>query len=71
MISIKIKGSNEDAFSVTIEPTATILELKAKISAHFESTSPTPPDQQRLIFTGKVLKDQDTLENYKLNDGNT
>lgn len=71
MISIKVKGSNEDAFSVTIEPTATILELKTKISAHFESISPTPPDQQRLIFTGKVLKDQDTLETYKLNDGNT
>jgi ubiquilin len=70
-ITVKVKGSNEDAFPISIETTQTVLELKQLISKHFESSAPVPTDSQRLIFAGRVLKDEDKLEVYKLQDGST
>ncbi|KAJ3256700.1 hypothetical protein HK103_005195 [Boothiomyces macroporosus] len=70
-ISIKIKCSNESAFSVSVDSEASTLQLKNEISKHFQNSSPTPPEQQRLIFAGKVLKDEELLSVYKVQDGNT
>jgi ubiquilin len=70
-ISVKIKCSNETAFSITVDSTETVSALKTLIEKHFELTTPTPSSSQRLIFAGKVLKDDDTLESYKLQEGNT
>jgi ubiquilin len=70
-ISIKIKCSNETAFSVTADSTSNVSVLKGLIEKHFGDTTPTPSLSQRLIFAGKVLKDEETLESYKLTEGNT
>ncbi|KAJ3323025.1 hypothetical protein HDV06_002471 [Boothiomyces sp. JEL0866] len=70
-ISIKIKCSNESAFSVSVDSEATTLQLKTEISKHFEGSNPTPVEQQRLIFAGKVLKDEESLTVYKVQEGNT
>jgi len=41
--------------------------LKDKIAAEAD----VPADRQRLIYSGRVLKDQDTLEVYKIKSGHT
>ncbi|KAI8896471.1 hypothetical protein BC833DRAFT_597401 [Globomyces pollinis-pini] len=70
-INVKIKCSNESAFSISIDSEAKVLELKEAITTHFKDTSPTAPTDQRLIFAGKVLKDEESLAVYKLSEGNT
>ncbi|KAJ3045732.1 hypothetical protein HDV00_007858 [Rhizophlyctis rosea] len=67
-ITIKIKTSNEAAFPVTIDTDATVADLKAEIQKVSPAEGGTPP---RLIFAGKVLKDEETLQIYKVADGNT
>ncbi|KAI9099277.1 hypothetical protein DFS34DRAFT_617014 [Phlyctochytrium arcticum] len=67
--TIKIKQANESAFSVTIDLSSTVLQLKQKIEADGPGNVPTT--QQRLIFAGKVLKDEDKLDSYKMTEGNT
>ncbi|CAH1762295.1 8292_t:CDS:2 [Entrophospora sp. SA101] len=45
----------------------TVLEFKQLIGEKSE----IPADRQRLIYSGKVLKDNDTLETYKIAEGHT
>ncbi|KAK9718737.1 hypothetical protein K7432_005282 [Basidiobolus ranarum] len=66
-ITINIKCSNETKYSVAIDTEKTVLELKEAIA----EKSDTPAERQRLIFSGRVLKDADTVESYKIADGNT
>ncbi|TPX71402.1 hypothetical protein SpCBS45565_g01154 [Spizellomyces sp. 'palustris'] len=68
-ITIKIKQANESAFSIPIDAEATVLALKEKIEA--DGPGNVPVSQQRLIFAGKVLKDEDLLTTYKMAEGNT
>jgi ubiquilin len=71
MITVKIKTSSEAAFPIEIEASATILELKTKIKNHFGQESQAAEETQRLIFAGKVLKDAETIESYKIQNDNT
>ncbi|KAG2178390.1 hypothetical protein INT44_001542 [Umbelopsis vinacea] len=66
-ININIKSSSDKKFVITIEPSKTILDLKEAIAAQTD----VPADRQRLIFSGRVLKDNDLLSDYKVADGNT
>jgi ubiquilin len=66
-ITINIKCSNSDKSSVVVSTSATIVELKAKIAEVTE----VPPESQRLIYKGKVLKDDSTVEFYAIADGDT
>ncbi len=70
-ISVKVKCSNETAFSVTVDSSSSVSVLKNLIEKHFGDATPTPAGSQRLIFAGKVLKDDESLESYKLMEGNT
>ncbi|OAJ45165.1 hypothetical protein BDEG_28326 [Batrachochytrium dendrobatidis JEL423] len=74
-ISIKIKCSNEAAFTLTIDPqTDTVLDLKNKITAHLlqsEGSTNVSAETMRLIYSGKVLKDPDMLSVYKVSDSAT
>lgn len=69
MITINIKTSTEGKFTVDVEncEVITVLELKKVIA----EKSNIAADQQRLIYSGKVLKDADVLSTYKLDQGHT
>jgi ubiquilin len=66
-LTLTIKCSNADKATVVIESTATVLDLKNKISEQLS----VPATQQRLIYKGRVLKDESTLENYDIQNEHT
>jgi ubiquilin len=66
-ITVHIKCSNSDKAEIKIELSATVLSLKEKIAEVLS----VPASQQRLIYKGRVLKDESTLENYDVQDGHT
>jgi ubiquilin len=66
-ISVNVKASGDKKFVISIEPEKTILDFKQMIA---EQTD-VPADRQRLIYSGRVLKDNDTLLDCKIADGNT
>ncbi|OUM55080.1 hypothetical protein BVG19_g4559 [[Candida] boidinii] len=66
-ITITIKASGDQKFTVSIDPSITVSALKDKIA----TLSEIPADSQRLIYSGKVLKDNDTIETYKIKDGHS
>ncbi|KAJ3188673.1 hypothetical protein HDU85_004387 [Gaertneriomyces sp. JEL0708] len=68
-ITIKVKTPSESAFPITVAVDNTVLELKEKIEK--DGPGNVPVSEQRLIFAGKVLKDEEKLSVYKMKDGNT
>ncbi|KAJ6481682.1 hypothetical protein C8R45DRAFT_1215525 [Mycena sanguinolenta] len=64
---IHIKTLTGKNFDVTIESSNTIEELKRRI----ESINGVPPDQQRIIFSGKQLEDKRTLSDCGIQGGST
>lgn len=56
------QGPNK--WDVTVEVTETVSELKKKIA----EVSSIPVENQRLIYSGKILKDDHTLESYKVQE---
>ncbi|KAF9193462.1 hypothetical protein BGZ51_003266 [Haplosporangium sp. Z 767] len=68
-ISITVKASNESKYTISTNLSDTVLQLKTRLAV--QEGCDTPPGRMRLIFSGRVLKDFDTLEMYKLADGHT
>lgn len=66
-IRITIKSSNDQNIKITTNPTSTIRSLKAELA----SLNKVPAANQRLIYSGRVLKDDDTIGSYKIADGHT
>lgn len=62
VINIKIKSSGDKKYDVEVDTEATIEDLKVIISA----VADVPPENQRLIYSGKVLKDPETVAFYKI-----
>ena len=62
-----IKCNNGTTVSVEAELTCKVLDFKELISPKLD----VPAAQQRLIYSGKVLKDTETLESYNLKQGRT
>ncbi|KAF7265168.1 hypothetical protein GWI33_021361 [Rhynchophorus ferrugineus] len=56
---------NGDERMIDVEPSDKILALKEKL----EEKEGIPPQQQRLVFQGKQLKDDKTISSYKLKAG--
>ncbi|KAH3661971.1 hypothetical protein OGAPHI_006150 [Ogataea philodendri] len=54
-------------YEVDLSASATIAEVKEQLAEQTE----IPADRQRLIYSGKVLKDADTVGSYKIQDGHT
>jgi len=68
-ISFKVKTSSDGNHSITIAETATVLDLKTKLAgSDYENVS---ADRQRLIYSGRVMKNEEPLSTYKIKAGNT
>jgi len=68
-ITFNIKSSSDQKYVVTVPDTMTVLELKEKLST--SEYADVAAERQRLIYSGRVLKDPDVLSTYKIKDGNT
>lgn len=62
-ITVHIK-SGQNKWDVAIDPSSTIAQFKSAIAAQSEIA----PENQRLIYSGKILKDDQTVESYKILD---
>jgi ubiquilin len=68
-VTFKVKTSGDSTHTITMAESATVLDLKTKLAgADFENI---PVDRQRLIYSGRVLKNDDTLATYKIKQNNT
>ena len=65
-INIKVQSSGAE-FSVTIGLEVTVKALKEKCVEQ----SGVPVEDQKLIFKGRILKDENSLEDSKVVDGVT
>ncbi|KAF2169119.1 hypothetical protein M409DRAFT_64894 [Zasmidium cellare ATCC 36951] len=68
-LTFNVKSSSDAKYVVTVPTTMTVGDLKQKLST--SEYADTPPERQRLIYSGRVLKDPDTLASCKIKDGNT
>lgn len=62
---LKIVSLTGEEKTIDIEPTDTVLTLKQRL----EEQEKVPPEQQRLVFAGKQLKNDRTLESYNVKEG--
>ena len=68
-ITFSIKSSNDTKYTLTLPLSTPILELKERLAG--SDYADTPVERQRLIYSGRVLKDNDTLATYNVKDGHT
>lgn len=68
-ITFKIKTSGDGNHTITMAESATVLDLKTKLSG--EEFENIPVERQRLIYSGRVMKNDDTLATYKIKENNT
>ncbi|RMZ67470.1 deubiquitination-protection dph1 [Pyrenophora seminiperda CCB06] len=68
-ITFNVKAANDQKHVLTLPSTTTVADLKAKLST--SEHADVPADRQRLIYSGRVLKDPDTLASIKIKDGHT
>ncbi|KAK3049663.1 hypothetical protein LTR09_009085 [Extremus antarcticus] len=68
-ITFNVKSSSDAKYVITIPTSTTVADLKQKLST--SEYASLPPERQRLIYSGRVLKDQDTIGSCKIKDGNT
>ncbi|KAJ4297003.1 hypothetical protein N0V88_003919 [Collariella sp. IMI 366227] len=68
-LTFKVKSSGEKTHTITMDESATVLDLKTKLAgSDFEDT---PVERQRLIYSGRIMKDTDALSVYKIKNMNT
>lgn len=68
-ITITIKGPSEVKLALTISPSILVSELKSQIAR--ETNPSIEVERQRLIYSGKVLKDEEPLSTYKIQNGHS
>ncbi|KAF8065410.1 hypothetical protein FPV67DRAFT_1608591 [Lyophyllum atratum] len=66
-VQINVKGPSELKLQISITTDKTVLELKQAIA----EKSDVEAARQRLIYSGRVLKDEDELTIYKIQTGHT
>jgi len=68
-ITFKVKTSGDKTHTITMPESATVLALKTRLAgADFEDV---PVERQRLIYSGRVMKNDDALSVYKIKNLNT
>lgn len=68
-VTFKVKTSSDSTHAITMSESASVLDLKTKLSG--EAFENIPVDRQRLIYSGRVMKNDDPLSNYKIKPNNT
>lgn len=68
-ITFTVKSSADAKYVLTVPLSATVGDLKQKLSA--SEYADLPPERQRLIYSGRVLKDPDSVASCKIKEGNT
>lgn len=68
-VTINVKAPGDSKLSLSISLSKTVLDLKKLIA---ESTNPrVEAENQRLIYSGRVLKDESILTEYKIQSGHS
>ncbi|KAK7986927.1 hypothetical protein PG988_001915 [Apiospora saccharicola] len=68
-VTFKVKTSGDRNHTITMAETASVLDLKTKLAgSEFEDI---PIERQRLIYSGRVMKNEEPLSTYKIKSGNT
>lgn len=65
-LKLRVKPIIGDERVIEVEPTDTILNVKEKLETELENY---PAAQQRLIFQGKFLTNERTVESYRMQNG--
>lgn len=68
-VTFNVKAANDTKHVLTLPVSTTVADVKAKLST--PEFVDLPPERQRLIYSGRVLKDHDTLSAVKIKDGHT
>ncbi|KAJ9616481.1 hypothetical protein H2200_000200 [Cladophialophora chaetospira] len=68
-VTFHVKSSGGQKYTITVPLSMTTIDLKEKLSA--EEYANVPSSAQRLIYSGKVLKDHETLAYHNVKEGNT
>ena len=68
-VTFHIKSAGNAKYTVTLPLSTTTIDLKNKLST--SEYANVPASSQRLIYSGRVLKDEDTLAVYNVKEGNT
>ncbi|KAF2853560.1 hypothetical protein T440DRAFT_390032 [Plenodomus tracheiphilus IPT5] len=68
-VTFNVKAANDQKHVLTLASTTSVADLKTKLSA--PEYADIPAERQRLIYSGRVLKDHDTLASVKIKDGHT
>ncbi|VDK82606.1 unnamed protein product, partial [Onchocerca ochengi] len=63
-VNLKVKTTTE-GYDITVPEKATILKVKTVLSTKINQ----PPEKLCLIFSGKILKDHETLTKLSIKDG--
>lgn len=67
-ININIKGPSDLKLTLKVDTNQNVEQLKEQIAAE---NADFPADQQRLIYSGRVLKNEEPISKYGLKDGHT
>ncbi|RMD41310.1 hypothetical protein DV735_g3823, partial [Chaetothyriales sp. CBS 134920] len=68
-VTFHVKNARGDKYTFTLPLSTTALELKTKLAE--PGYANLPVSSQRLIYSGKVLKDGDTLAQHNVKEGNS
>lgn len=67
MLDLVVKSSNNLKVQVSISAESTVEQFKEALESKIE----VPADQQRLIYSGRILRDPQTLQSYNIKSGHT
>lgn len=68
-ITFKVKTSSDSNHTITMADTLSVLDLKTKLAG--DDYEKIPVERQRLIYSGRVMKNEERLSTYKIKPGNT